>query len=324
MRYYRIEIEVGSGLVFTSYANGRTLPGALNVEFDIPVLPYGTPSGDAYIKIWGIGLGDIAQAKDLNFKKIRVFGGFQAGLPLANPSQSGLLVSGYIYQAFGNWIGVEQSLDIVIKTGSPPTSSKLRSQPINLTTDCRKGDTLQNAITNTLKTAYPNFTTTFSISDKLVAQEAITDRKSEIVAYSLFMNEKSRSIINDANYQGVSILAREDSFVIYDGTASGNTSEKEIAFKDMIGQPTWIQPLTVQFKCPMRADLKIPDKIRFPEAQVITGVQAASSLINHKLTFQGKFQISVVRHVGSFRQATADAWVTVFNAFSEQPVGATQ
>jgi hypothetical protein len=33
-----------------------------------------------------------------------------------------------------------------------------------------------------------------------------------------------------------------------------------------------------------------------------------------QVSFQGKFQIATVRHVGNFRQPTGDAWVTVFEA----------
>ena len=42
--------------------------------------------------------------------------------------------------------------------------------------------------------------------------------------------------------------------------------------------------------------------------------QAQSSLINQAVAFQGKFQITTIRHVGNFRQATADAWVSIFDA----------
>jgi hypothetical protein len=94
-RYYRIEID--GGPTYTSFNNGVTNPAALQVELDIPVAPFASPaSTGAFVKIWGIPLDDIRQSKDLRFKGIKVFGGFQKGLPLANPAQAGLLVQGYI------------------------------------------------------------------------------------------------------------------------------------------------------------------------------------------------------------------------------------
>src|ERR1700722_18339267 len=124
MRYYRIEID-GGNLVFTSFDGTNSLPGALLVDLDIPVAALGNPTeAGAFVKIWGIPLATIGQAKNLNGKSIKVFGGFQKGLPLANPSQSGLLVQGYIWQCFGNWIGVDMSLDLYVVAGpTPPTTA---------------------------------------------------------------------------------------------------------------------------------------------------------------------------------------------------------
>jgi hypothetical protein len=103
MRYYRIEIDGGS-TVFTSYENGQNIPGALQVELDIPVAAMHSPgNAGAFVKIWGVPLSMISQASNLNNKAIKVYGGFQKGLPLANPKQAGLLVQDYTYQSFGNW-----------------------------------------------------------------------------------------------------------------------------------------------------------------------------------------------------------------------------
>ena len=107
MRFYRIEIDGGS-TVFTSYANGQNIQGALQVELDIPVAAMHSPdNAGAFVKIWGVPLSMISQANNLNFKGIKVYGGFQKGLPLANPKQSGFLVRGFISQSFGNWQGTD-------------------------------------------------------------------------------------------------------------------------------------------------------------------------------------------------------------------------
>ena len=112
-RYYMIQID--GGPTFTSFPNGQNDPGALQVLIDIPIASLASPAfSGAAVKIYGIPLSMISQANNLRFKNIKVYGGFKAGLPLAKPAQSGLLVQGYIFQSFGNWKGTEQSLDLVI------------------------------------------------------------------------------------------------------------------------------------------------------------------------------------------------------------------
>jgi hypothetical protein len=40
------------------------------------------------------------------------------GLPLANPAQAGVILEDTIFQGYGNWIGVEQYLDLVFFSNS--------------------------------------------------------------------------------------------------------------------------------------------------------------------------------------------------------------
>jgi hypothetical protein len=53
-----------------------------------------------------------------------------------------------------------------------------------------------------------------------------------------------------------------------------------------------------------------------PPQALFTTTAAAQSQYRDKSAFQGKFQISVARHIGNFRQPDASAWVSVFNAFA--------
>lgn len=132
MRFYDIQISdpaSGTQLArFTSYdfVNQATIPGALNIELDIPVAPYFVPDVSAYVSVWGIGLQNIAQARDFNNLAIKVYGGMKKGLPLAKPQQAGLLIAGEIQQAYGNWIGTEQTLDLQIR---PSTELRRSEEP---------------------------------------------------------------------------------------------------------------------------------------------------------------------------------------------------
>lgn len=64
----------------------------------------------------------------------------------------------------------------------------------------------------------------------------------------------------------------------------------------------------------MRADLDVWDPITMPQTVVINTQQAASALLNQRAAFQGGFVVQSIRHVGNYRQPSADAWVSVFDA----------
>lgn len=306
MRYYRIEVE--GGRVFTSFEGGKSLPGALNVELDIPVVSYASPMGAGIVRIWGISLEDIGQASDFNGKQIKVFGGMQKGLPLANPAQSGLLVQGYIFQAFGNWIGTDMTLDFIIQPGTGTVAS-----PKNLSFNWTKGTKLAEAMKTTLSTAFPDMKQDIQISDKLVLDYDSPGYYQTLTQFATYIEQISRSIVG-GDYPGVSIMVNENTVIARDGTGPANP--KKIEFQDMIGQPTWIDPLSVQFKAVMRADLKVSDPITFPPAVTTSSANGVSPLVNAKSVFQGTFQIKQVRHVGNFRQRDAASWVTVIDTFS--------
>ena len=97
----------------------------------------------------------------------------------------------------------------------------------------------------------------------------------------------------------------------FDGTQATSGTSTQIAFQDLIGQPTWIESPNIQFKAVMRADLSVGQKITLPPSIVTNTAQAQSSLVNQRATFQGGFTIVSLRHVGKYRAPTADAWVTI-------------
>lgn len=320
MRYYSIVItnpangavlQAPASLVatstYTSFANGATVPGALNIELDVPVLPLATPAGAALVRIWGISLQEISQASDLNGKSIAIYAGMQKGLPLANPAQAGLIVQGTIFQAFGNWIGTDQTLDLILQpdTGTPDS-------PRNIVLNWKAGTPLAQAIAATLSTGFPGFTANINISPNLVLSYDAVGYYQTAGQFAQWLKNMSASIIGGATYQGVDVFLKENVFTVYDGTTP--TAPRQIAFQDLIGQPTWIDAPNIQFKCAMRGDMNVGDYVKLPPSIVTTGASAQSSLINLKTSFQGVFQIIQMRHVGNFRQPDAASWATVFDA----------
>lgn len=314
MRYYRIVID--GGTEYTSLgAFGGTNPGALNVELDIPVAPFATPMGNAFVRIWGISIEEIAQAKDLNNKGVAVYGGMAKGLPLANPAQAGLLAKGYIQQAFGNWVGTEMTLDLIIAAGDGPNGMGTNAEPRNLTMNWRKGQPMSTGLKNALQTAFPGFTINMRISPKLVSQIDQIGPYSTLGQLSLYARDLSKTLIPDPKYPGVQIAVADKTIDVYDNTEQ-NDGPIEIDFKDLIGQPTWIESPNIQVKCVMRADLKVGQPIKLPPTLATTTAASLSQFRNNSI-FQGQFFIGSMRHIGVSRQPDAASWVTVFDAYPE-------
>lgn len=310
MRYYRIEITDTNGktfAVFTSFVNGQTDLGALQVDFDIPVAPMAEPMGAASVKIWGVSLQQIGQASDFNGMNIKVFGGMQKGLPLANPAQAGLLVQGTIQQAFGNWVTTAQWIEFIIVTNGAATFD----EELNITLNWPKGTSLASAIKNTIAAAAPSFKTNISISDKLVFPEDQHGYYQSMLQFAQYIKQTSSAIIGSGiGYQGVDIIISENTFTVFDGTTP--TAPKNIEFFDLVGQPVWSAPDEIQVITAMRADLSISDYIKLPPSQVT--VSPSDPLVPFdKSVFQGSFLIKAVRHVGSSRQPDGLAWITVFD-----------
>ena len=315
MRFYRIDITDPAGkrptTTYTSFINGRTDPGALNVLIDAYSLPFAVPAQFASVQVWGISEQDRSQAANFNGLSIAVYAGFQAGLPLAKPQQSGLIIAGTILQAFGNWQGTDMTLDFVITA-----DAGTRGNPKNIVLNWKAGTTLASALGNTLLTAFPNAKQQISINPKLVLAHDETGYYATMTQFCQDLKVISSAAIG-GTYPGVDIVLKDNVFVAFDGTT--RTTPIALAFSDLMGQPTYIDTYIMQFMCPMRADLNVDDYIKMPAGLL----DAPGAVINtplqqpqarQKTAFQGVFQIIQVHHAGSFRQPDGQSWVTVFDA----------
>lgn len=312
MRYYDILItnpDTGATIRhYTSFPNGKNDPGALDMMIDAVVSASHLPMGEvgSLVRLWGIPLSDISQSSNLNMMNIEVRGGMQKGLPLANPAQAGLLVQGMIFQAFGNWIGTNMTLDLQILPGTikPP------SKPANIILNWQKGQPMATAIKQSLSTAFPGFTLDINLSSALVFTENQYGTYPSITQFATWANDASRAIVGGV-YDGVHIVTNGKKITVYDSTAKSNPST--IAFNDLIGQVTWISFGVISVTCVMRAQPNVGDYITLPKGQVTIN-QASLSQFRQGSVFQGTFQILSAHHVGHFRQPLSEDWVTVYTA----------
>jgi hypothetical protein len=330
VRYYDLEIfdplDFGGNLnaqytsliqgnPVNSYRGQTTNPNALNVEFDIGVAPSGDATQNSYVRVHGIPLKDLTQASNFNGFQLRLSGGMWKGLPLANYTQSGVLIGGNVIQAFGNWQGTLQTIDFII---SP--STEYYGEQKNLVLNWKKGAKLADALLVCLQQAY-TADIQINISDRLVASADLVVAAPNIKSLAKYVLQESKAIIKDITYNGVSIIfapstPNNGNIRVYDNVAYAPPKPKQINFQDLIGQPTWIGFGTMTFKTVLRADLAVGDYITMPAQASLLQVTTPQSYSQdrQRSVFQGTFEIVNVRHVGNYRMRSADSWVTIIQA----------
>lgn len=327
MRFYRIELTNAAGdpllpasLQSTARdreplssltSQGQPNLAALQVEFDIAQAYMHAPQGQAFVRIWGLGIEAQGTAYNLNSQpdkpvNITVYGGMSKGLPLANPAQRGKLLVGMVQQAYGNWEGLNQTVDLIC---GPSIGSF--DEPKNIIFNWIAGTTMASAIASTLAVAFPGIPQTIRISPNLILNHDQVGYHYSLTEFAEVVYQFSQSIIG-GNYAGVGIVYNGSTIVVSDGTQP--LPAKAIAFQDLLGQPTWIKPRIISVKVVLRGDLNVDDVITLPPSLVTTTQQAMSQYQNKQTTFTGKYLITNIHHWGNSRQPSADAWATVFEA----------
>jgi len=332
MRYYDLQVANSSGTLtkhWTSHPNGLSNPpdaGALKVEIDAYNGSQTMPLPGSWVRVWGISLADIGQAADLNNKDLVVRGGMGKGLPLANPTQAGVLIQGRIQQAFANWIGTTMTLDLIVVAGSVAAGTGAAQ---NFVMNWPAKTKMSTALTNMLTPLFPSAKLNINISEQL--QNSYNELHyigtwGQLADYLL---QQSRRILNTgpalvgqwntpnnalSQYPGVQVHLDGKSINVFDGTTQAKA--KQISLYDLVGQPTWIGPQTIQATCVMRGDINVGDFIKLPPTRAIVTSASLSSYSKQRqdLIFQGVFMVNKVHHVGNYKDPGPLSWVTVLDA----------
>lgn len=324
---------------YGSVVNDRTLPGALDIELQIQTWNYDVAKAGSWLRIYGVPNAELGQSAQLAGNDIIVKCGMARGLPLAKPEQYGVIFQGRIFQCFGNLVGVDRTLDIILTPGGG-----VGEKPLNFTFKCPRNTPLADAIKTTLEAAFKapagaaanqGFKFDIQISDELKFSDdkagsytKLSDFARMILGLTTqkqFAGIKTLGNTGGKNdYRGVKIAVKEKTVTVYDNTKTFGeftvNSPKEIAFEDLIGQPTWVSFNQINFKCTMRADLyvgayvKLPSGLRSPFVLTTPGAAFPGSPSRNNSTFEGVFQILEQYHFGRFRQADANSWNTSFFA----------
>jgi hypothetical protein len=319
MRWYDIEISGGNSQPISyksTNSDGTNAIGALDIEFDIHVVSANTPQGNPYVRIFGIPLLTVKQQNDLNGANISLAAGFSGGLPLENASQKGIIASGKIFQAFGNWLGNKQTLDLYFYASGDASAT----DPLNIGYNWKKGTQLGTNIQNVLTQAFPDYTIQMNVSQDLALLEDTPGTYQTLNQFNDTVNQLSMSLKqSDDKYTGISIVINSSPssgkkiISVFDNSIAAQ-KVVEIKFNELVGQPTWIGPYEIQFICPLRSDLSVGDNVKLPPTQVTQAAVQRSVQASANSAFSGNFIIKAIEHVGRFRDPSGENWVTYITA----------
>lgn len=336
MRYYAIKITDPSGAVVTFNdaqgkfvatpgapwtwsshdVGGNVNPGALKVELDIPALPFGASQGGLAVTIWGVGLPTLGQANDLGGYGIEISGGMKPPYTLNQAAKPGVLAVGQIFQGYGNWEGLEQSLNLIVFSEAD-TPALAAAIPFSWP----KNQPMDQAIANALTAAFPAFTVQgVGLVKNIIQDHDEVGYYTDIKSFSEYVVD----VTENGTYTGINIRAVGQVFFLYDNSTA--SKPVQVQFQDLIGQPTWISPSTMSFGSVMRADIGLGQTIQMPAALVppFTLTTPAAAVPNapssNKSIFQGQFNVIEVHHFGDSREPAADSWRTQFVAVANNAV----
>lgn len=330
MRYYFLTLtdpKTGkppvdaSGNPIGPFDTSKTPGRGLHIEFDAVIVGLDVVSSGTMLTVYGLPMDVLKQSVKLHGCQVSLFAGFSQGLPLANPEQQGEIINGEIYSAYANWIGTNQTLNLII---NPANKRYENGQSLGLSVQGKRGERLGDVMVRSLKESYPNKKIICTVSDKLVLPEDCPWTYQDVSSLAVAVRSLSMALIRDKSYLGVGIIMQSDTIRIYDNSALDWSSAKEIQPFELIGQPTWISPFVMSFKCPMRGDLRNADIIALPQnimsgttGILMTNTTSFGSQVKDNVIFSGKFMIQSVRHIGAYLVADGDAWVTVYEAVAD-------
>jgi|HubBroStandDraft_4_1064222.scaffolds.fasta_scaffold20305_5 hypothetical protein len=327
----------------TVQQNGQIVnnPGALNLEADIPIVGFALPQGGSFIRVSGVGLKTIGQSSNLNRNPATgappatfiLSAGMLKGYPLANPAQFGIIASGQVSNAYGNWQGPEQSLDLTLRAQAvnPPDGISFTWQP---------GQNLSAALSQALSFAFPTEQApVISILDGFIQSQStqnVVGWYESLEQFADYIKQLTvplgKALSGNPSYPGVIVGIRSNAPFATDATQSPKSIQ--LAFQDFIGQPTWIGPVTISFKCVLRADIRLFDMVQMPPDPGTGGSSIISSLAltqqgaavpgapaRNSSVFKGSFLVNEIHHFMNSRSPDADSWATAFTAVSVGSAG---
>jgi hypothetical protein len=183
--------------------------------------------------------------------------------------------------------------------------------PLNFTHNLQANQPLSAAIQETLSKVFPQAKLSININPALKLQYQDAGIYQNFSQYAGFIKNLSHSILGVKGYQGVDMVTKGNLIKVFDHP-DGSTFT--LSPYDLVGQPTWVDVNRVHIICVMRADIFVNDYIVIPPG-ILFGMDQASGALpgapqRANLTFQGKFLVTNMHHIGDLRNPDGVQWTT--------------
>jgi len=140
----------------------------LDIAFDVNYTASDLIDPATVLTLPGVPVWVLRQAVQLVGGSVQLYAGFTDGLPLANARQQGEILNGRVVNAWGDWVGTNQALHVVVNpTVRPPTES----ETFSITVDGKEDEKLADVIMRALSDAYPEKEIQIAISENLTLAE---------------------------------------------------------------------------------------------------------------------------------------------------------
>lgn len=300
---------------------------ALDLDFDFNLVSYDVVTSGSLVTLYGIPISFLYQAVNFVGANITLSGGFGKGLPLSNPSNSGILLYGTVYDAYANWEGTSQSLNwvvnaLVCKSDIPYYQNTLQEAPESINFSVLRGQPIQPAISMAISQAFPDYELSVNIDNsRLIASENYNITSSSMPSFASNIKQISQQLIKDPDYFGVNIALNGRTITVYDNTNPNLQRVIQLEAYEIIGQPTWLQYPNISVKVPLRGNIRVSDIIQLPmgtdQANSILNISQQNSFSRARsmTAFNNRFVVISVRHIGGYQKADANNnWVTILEA----------
>lgn len=350
MRWYNITFTRKPGtpvnpnlpLIYSSIDSlGNNNPGALEVDFDIINASGRFIGKSSHLRIHNVPLSICQQAQNYQGLEVKISGGFlggvSSGFQLARRWQAGVIGFGKVQACIPNYMGTELVMDFVIipsAAGSPEldlSDTAVSNAPRSYVFKWEKGQSFIEAMRTTFKAL--DIKVKGKVSDKVkinTTQVDITWAGGSYNQFCMFINDRTRNLVEPntpqakQTYAGVEMtFVAKDTVLVYDNTIGGGVIELQA--DEFIGQPSIFTPIGLQVQSihPLRSDIIVSGYVQYPNISTLIGALPVAGTQNKPITASNKkLWVSQVRHIGRFRDTSAQGWATYITAGSVlEPIG---
>jgi hypothetical protein len=194
------------------------------------------------------------------------------------------------------------------------------AKPLDIIHNLMPNMPLASGILQTLSKAFNGAPINIKIPDSLKLPSQDAGVYQSLTQFAAYIEQLSQSL----GSKGVQTTSNGSSLDIWELGGAALHGAVNIAYTDLIGQPTWVGINQIMVKTVMRCDIRQGGYIILPPGVAIVGQGAGwMGAKSGAVSFGGSYQVQEVRHVGNFRNPDGNDWCTLITALVDGGVGST-